>query len=539
MKKLVFIATFLACSLSSSMSFAANRFFVNGGVSSNWGDSSNWSLTSGGAGGNASPTTADAVFFDGNSPTCTVDRSTAAADTLDFTGYTDGTGINMQQQLTVSGSVTLDASMVITGTNTLIINGAGTHTSNGKVWPNAVTWNGVVTHTFADDWTVLGLVTLGQTSNTTTFTGDFTINMSSGLNISGTTSVIAASGVSPIFNFNSTGTWTQAAAQDFRCRIKFSTGVITLPPNATIFRSSITYVGGEVVTTNNTLQIPALTHIDTSTMTWNNITVTGTTEIRLLSDIYYAGLLINGNSSTVTTWTGNTIHHTGATGGYRLGTTGSSGGTATFSMEGSGDLDGIAGGETKNNFTVNTAGSYAFVDAWGYDTGTFTWTAGTYSGSVPLACLAVTTFTGTQDILWESIAFTGNLAQRINITNSLKCSGLLSFGNSTQSYTFTDGNIYAQGGIRHLGTNASMQGTTVFNATGTGTIDAPSATSGRCLLKLILNAPGGTITFDGTGTTVPFWDLSNVLYTAGTIVTDAGTWASGGSSASSYGFVGQ
>jgi hypothetical protein len=109
----------------------ADRYFVNGGVDNNWGSTSNWSATSGGAGGSSIPTAGDAVFFDTNSPNCTVNASNRVALSLNFTGYSNT--ITMTFAITVSGNVTLSANMGISGTGALTINGSSTLTSNGRL----------------------------------------------------------------------------------------------------------------------------------------------------------------------------------------------------------------------------------------------------------------------------------------------------------------------------------------------------------------------------------------------------------------------
>ncbi len=125
----------------------ANRYFLN--IGANWGDTANWSDTSGGTGGFSVPTNADDVFFDANSGNCTVNASNRVCKTLNFTGYTNT--ITMTFGITVSGSVTLVAAMTIAGASGLTINATGTFTSNGKTWPNALTFSATNTLTLADD----------------------------------------------------------------------------------------------------------------------------------------------------------------------------------------------------------------------------------------------------------------------------------------------------------------------------------------------------------------------------------------------------
>jgi hypothetical protein len=207
----------------------ANRYFLN--IGANWGDTANWSDTSGGTGGFSVPTNADDVFFDANSGNCTVNASNRVCKTLNFTGYTNT--ITMTFGITVSGSVTLVAAMTIAGASGLTINATGTFTSNGKTWPNALTFSGSITTTLADDLNVNGLLTMGTLGNQVqTFNGTFNINCNGGLTVvltfnqqgTGTTTVNILggtfSGGGHRLNTNINGNVTINT-------INFSTGILT------------------------------------------------------------------------------------------------------------------------------------------------------------------------------------------------------------------------------------------------------------------------------------------------------------------------
>lgn len=165
----------------------------DGSTDSNWSVAANWSQ-------NAVPTASDGhvTKFDATSPNCTVNTSSRVCQALDFTGYTNT--ITMSQQITVSGPITLGASMVISGSGALLATTTATHTSAGKAWPNAMSINGAAqTHTFADDWTISGLATLGLTTQTVTMNGS-TITFAGGIRHSGNTCIITGTTV-----FNVTG----------------------------------------------------------------------------------------------------------------------------------------------------------------------------------------------------------------------------------------------------------------------------------------------------------------------------------------------
>jgi hypothetical protein len=90
-------------------------------------------LTSGGAGGQAVPTSADDVFFSSLSTgACTISAGNTGAKSIDCTGFT-GT-LTGTAAITVSGGVTLAAGMTFTYSGPLTINGTGTITSAGKTF---------------------------------------------------------------------------------------------------------------------------------------------------------------------------------------------------------------------------------------------------------------------------------------------------------------------------------------------------------------------------------------------------------------------
>ncbi len=117
----------------------ANRFWVGG--TANWDGTAGtkWALTSGGAGGQAVPTSADDVFFDAASGavTCTVSAS-ASCLSLNFTGFT-GTFAGTSPVNTF-GNVVVATGMTWTHTGTLQFTGGVTQTltSNGKTLSSLV-----------------------------------------------------------------------------------------------------------------------------------------------------------------------------------------------------------------------------------------------------------------------------------------------------------------------------------------------------------------------------------------------------------------
>lgn len=307
----------------------ANRYFVNGGVDSNWGTIGNWSTTSGGAGGSAVPLNTDDVFFDANSPACTVNTSSRVALTLTFTGYVNT--ITMSQQITVNGNITLASGMTIAGSGALICATAATLTSAGKTWPNALTLNGVgVTYTLADDWTVSGLATLGLTTTTVTINGN-TLNLAAGLTCNmNTGSVTGTTLIKMIGTGTITGSTIGGALKN---NLTIDTaGTITIS-SAQVFSyntGTLTYTAGTVVTTGSTLSCILATTFATNGITWNNVTLLGAATHTLTNNLSLTGLLTLCSSSSDTIVNGSTIN---ASGGITFGgTSGSCYGTTILNV---------------------------------------------------------------------------------------------------------------------------------------------------------------------------------------------------------------
>lgn len=176
----------------------ANRYWVGGTATWNATAGTKWALTSGGAGGQAVPTTSDDVFFDAASGavTCTT-GATINVKSLNFTGFTGTFAGSNSMNMAPGGTLTLGSGMTITYTGDLNASSAGTIniTSNGKQYTGTLTTNDVATtYSFNDDFDCSGTIgTFGVNGMVWTtndhnmklkqfITGNFTatINMGSG-----------------------------------------------------------------------------------------------------------------------------------------------------------------------------------------------------------------------------------------------------------------------------------------------------------------------------------------------------------------------
>ena len=99
----------------------ANRYWVGDGGS--WNDTTHWSLTSGGASGEAEPTSSDDVFFDGNSFTVGSQTATCngnkVCNNLNWTGTTNSPIFNITAGgMDIYGSCTFISSITLQGGGT-------------------------------------------------------------------------------------------------------------------------------------------------------------------------------------------------------------------------------------------------------------------------------------------------------------------------------------------------------------------------------------------------------------------------------------
>ena len=158
----------------------ASRYWVGGTAAWDGTAGSKWALTSGGAGGQAVPTSADDVFFDSASGavTCTISSGNTGALSINCTGFT-GTLTHGAANISVAGSVTLVAGMTFTSaiSNVFIFTGTGTLTTAGKTFSRISLQGSGITITLGD---ALNIVANGVDVRNGTFTtASFNVTTSS------------------------------------------------------------------------------------------------------------------------------------------------------------------------------------------------------------------------------------------------------------------------------------------------------------------------------------------------------------------------
>ncbi len=325
------------------------------------------------------PLATDDVHFDANSPNCTVNTSGRVALTLDFTGYT-GT-ITMTQAITVSGSVTLVSAMTISGSGALAVNATATITSNTKSWPNAMTIgsSGTTTVTLADNWTVLGLLTLGSSAGTVTINSNG-ITASAGLTHGGSSSVV---GGTTTLLLNGTGTITgPSSTGHFKLATTINTAGTLTMASGTVFQfdnATLTYTAGTVVTTNSTLSVLAgPTTLDTGAIIWDKVSIGGAFTVTLSSNLNLTGLFTFANVTSTVTVNGFTIS---AGGGVRFTHgVGIEAGTTILKLSGTGTVDApsVTTGHPTMPVTIDAGnGTVTFTTPVLFDLGTFKYVSGT------------------------------------------------------------------------------------------------------------------------------------------------------------------
>jgi hypothetical protein len=297
----------------------ADRYWILGTGTWDSTSTTNWSASSGGAGGASVPTKFDNVFFDVNSNVgtgaFTVTMATTPRVCNDFTASgldgvmtLAGSGIG----LTVSSSLTFPATnftRTYTGTTTFNATTTGkTVTTNGVAFGGAVIFNDV-----SGGWTLGSALT---SSSTITVTAG-TVDTSSSSNYSITASTLSSSNSNTrTINLNaSTVTVTgQPITFTTSTGLTFNAGTSQINCGGTVF----TFNGGSktfynVAFTSGGLELASIT----GTNVFNNLTITGRTNIGYGAIVLYGNQTING-ALTV---------NAGTASAYRLGIVSSVNGT--------------------------------------------------------------------------------------------------------------------------------------------------------------------------------------------------------------------
>lgn len=255
--------------------------------------------------------------------------------------------------------------------------------------------------------------------------------------------------------------------------------------------------GSRTITSNGTTWSRRLTFVGASaTMT-------------LADDLRCSGPVVFNGSGALMNFNGNTFYIGGQ---IIYQTTIGTAGTTAFNFNGTGTWT-SAGGIMTNSFTINTAGTLTLSGTIFFNTGTFTWVAGTVvtTGSNFTMGSSTTLNTNGTSINFNTITFNGTSAV-LTLTTDCYCA---SFTMGANSKTINGANLYNAGSLAAPGNSGNVQGTSTIILNGTGTIS--SAGSSYIGLNVTINT-AGTITLSSFA-----YGFGTFKYTAGTIINTGST----------------
>ncbi len=468
----------------------ANRYWVGGTASWDATAGTKWALTSGGAGGQTVPTSADDVFFDGASGAVTVTVASASnCLSLNFTGFT-GTFAGTSG-LTITGNLTLSTGMTRSYTGSITFNSTTTGrtlTFAGKTMFSTTTFNGVGGGwTIQDAWnsgTSLITLTAGNlNTNGQTITCDE-------FNSSNTNTRVLTLGASTI----NCRQWTMTTVTGLTASFASSTIVVNsdVSGNFNYFAGGgLTYniVSVAVTNTNDISGISGANTFTTLTLTnssphinyyiTGNQTITGTFTVTGASVGEYRILLSSNRAGVPVTISAGTTSLTNVDFKDITGT-----GSASWT----GTSLGNAGGNSGITFTTPVTRYGVSAGVW---SATSTWSAtsgGASGASVPIChdtvFLNASSGAGTYTIDLMSIAsldctgFTGTLT-----FSSPTAKSRLACGNFILNATMT----ITQGGTPYL----------ILNGRSSYTLGVFGKSFG---FYILVDCPGGTYTQNGAMT---------------------------------------
>ena len=498
------------------------HYFRN--TAGNWSTVGNWSSTpfsSGYTAVAAIPTATDDVIFEAPSANCIVDAGlTRVCRTLTFTNYTNT--IQMNAGITVSGSITLGAAMLITGSAGLTINVAGTVTITsigGIQWGRPFTYN-----------TVSG--------GTINITGDFYVsswsNVGSNVTINGSTVYVTGdcsvfgqqSGTTP-FVFTGTGTWSGTGyingltinSPGFTRTITGSVGVTT----------SFVRTAGTISAAGSTITFAGFT-LNLGGQTIHNLTMNnaGVTPITVPTSVYLTGNLITPNGTT--SWSGaGRVYVAG-----NLTNQGAFSGSVVVEMNGTGTINGthyfpievntattttIGTLCSLNTFTLTT-GTLNLANTLDINGGTFTITTGftAITGASNLTLSANTATITSNGVSWPTSVI---MANTINTTTVITLSGPLTITGSFTSSSGAANSVSLNGSPLNVNGNLTVTktfgGTTDITILGTGT--STWSGTGELGCNLNINKTGNftvsSTVFFGNGKTLLYTNIGGVFTVAG------------------------
>ncbi len=498
-----------------------DRFWVGG--TANWDGTAGtkWAATSGGAGGQSVPTSADDVFFDAASGavTCTVSTTTGICRSLTFTGFT-GT-LAGSTNLQVNGNLTVAAGMTWTHTGTINFQGTGgitsTITTNGKTISPVTVARSALTVVLADALTSSGSITVTEgtftTNNYAVTAGQLSSNNSNTRTINLGSSTVNLSGFLTAIDFTTSTNLTFNAGTS---QINLNNG------NTRLFGGSRTFYN--VASTSST----PISEI-TGANTFNNFSVAGRVSAGVSPLSISANQTINGTLtlSAGTNATMRTFVRSDVIGTTRTLTCAAvasltdidfrditiAGAAAPVSGTRLGDCKGNSGitfPAAKTVYWVNSGGTN-----WsGPSTVTSAW-ALTSGGTQTFAAFPLAQDTAVFDSTLPTSGSTATINAAYNIGTidmSARTSNTMFLATGTQTPT-----IYGNW-INGTGTTLTGAGIMTFAGRGSQTITSAGKTFTQAIT---INSPGGSVTFQDAFT-------NNNTSASGALVLTSGSFSDGG-----------
>ena len=484
--------------------------------------------------------------------------------TMDGTGLitTSSTGIigfsltiNTAGTITVGssfnyGAVDAGAATFTYTAGTLDITTNSTAVFFGKAGTIAnITWTDA-THTWKN-FTLLYNTNL-TLSQSTTISGDLSWGVgrtcslvSNDLSIQGSLTAPSSGTLSGrTINMIGSGTWSGGAAT-LQSNLVFNTaGTIVVSGTVTYNTGTITYTAGTMTVTSSTLKITGACALNTSAMSWNNVTFTiasATPNCAITTNLDINGDLTSNGASAVTITTGDITcagswYFSNASGAYY-----SMLGLRTVTMDGTGMLNRtIAGGTCYENMHIvfNTAGIITIdpTNAWyhgGADfstTGNITYIAGTIvtTGSIFTIGRTCTITDPSDSIKFHTLSIYGGttVSPTITLTNPITIYYLLAtdvrdtLAIATSDLTITNGmNL----GIPLSGRTIHLTGGTWTATAATGVVSSNISIEGDVTVSGNVYFSTGTLTYV-RGTTTTTSSTLNIRNVNTTLSTNGMTW---------------
>jgi hypothetical protein len=283
MKKLLFLLLFI---LYSVVNQAAARFWVGGGSSHNWNATTptNWGSSSGTADNASVPGSGSYAIFDGagahGSDNFIISASVTIDSLLIYSGFTGSKTINASQKITVQGNLTDNpaSSWTVNSTDAgaLTISAASHINSGGLTFPGNVTFSGSNTKILYANWVISGKLTCSTATTTINNLVAETLScvgLAINNNTSGSATILCAG-----------GTWSSNSPTNVLTNNLTLSGTIdATSANLGYNTGTLTNNGATVNAAGGTLYINGSCTLNTSGISWNNITILANSTLTLNS----------------------------------------------------------------------------------------------------------------------------------------------------------------------------------------------------------------------------------------------------------------